>query len=63
MADRAEVILRLLGAAALVMGLLLAYFALTTSPSLYPPLQASFVIAAAVMGGAGFLALISKYEE
>jgi hypothetical protein len=63
MADRAAVILRLLGAAALFMGLLLAYNALTTSPSLYPPLQASYVIVAAVMGGAGFLALISKYEE
>ncbi|HVP22370.1 MAG TPA: hypothetical protein VMS77_00500 [Conexivisphaerales archaeon] len=63
MADRAAVILRILGAASLAMGLLLAYNAMTTSPALYPPLLASYVIAAAVMGGAGFLTLISKYEE
>ncbi len=63
MADRASVILRLVGAAALLMGFLIGFYALTTDPALYPPLQASYVIIAAVMGGAGLLALISKYEE
>jgi hypothetical protein len=63
MNDTAEVILRFLGAATLIMGFLLAYYAWTTSPSLYPPLQVSYVVAGVVMGGAGFLALISKYEE
>jgi hypothetical protein len=63
MIDRAAVILRLLGAAALLMGFLVAFYALTTSPALYPPLQASYAIVGVVMGGAGFLALISKYEE
>ncbi len=63
MADRAAVILRILGAVALFMGLLLGFYALNTSPALYPPLQASYVIVAAVMGGAGLLTVISKYEE
>ncbi|MGA1975886.1 MAG: hypothetical protein ABSG92_09655 [Conexivisphaerales archaeon] len=63
MNDRAEVILRLLGATSLLMGFLLAYYALTTSPSLYPPVQASYAIVGVVMGGAGFMALVSKYDE
>jgi hypothetical protein len=63
MMDRAAVILRLLGATAFAMGFALVFFAMTTSPALYPPLQASYAIAGAVMGGAGLLTLVSKYEE
>jgi hypothetical protein len=63
MNDRAAVILRIVGLLALAVGLLLGYFALTASPSLYPPVLASYLIVASILGGAGFLTLISKYEE
>ena len=62
MTDRATVILRLVGLITLALGFMVGYFALTSSPGLYPPLQASYLIIAAIMGGAGFLAAISKYE-
>ena len=63
MNDRVVVILRIVGIISMVIGILIGYFAATTSPALYPPLLASYLIVAAVLAGAGFLTLISRFVE
>jgi hypothetical protein len=63
MNDRVAVVLRITGLMSLGVGLLIGYFAMTASPSLYPPIQASYLIIATILAGAGFLAFISKYTE
>ncbi|MEM0117353.1 MAG: hypothetical protein QXX17_04385 [Conexivisphaerales archaeon] len=63
MADRVAGLLRFIGLLALIFGLLLAYYAITVSPPLYPPIETSYVIIGALMSVAGLIALISKYRS
>lgn len=63
MVDKVAILLRFAGFVALVLGILLAYYALTVSPPLYPPVETSYIIIGALMGVAGLVALISKYRS
>ncbi|MDG6934436.1 MAG: hypothetical protein JRN68_07030 [Nitrososphaerota archaeon] len=62
MADNVAILLRITGGITLIIGLLLIAFAATTSPSLYPPIEFSYILIGAFLGASGLVALISKYR-
>jgi len=62
LADSVATLLRIAGAITLIIGLLLIALAATTSPSLYPPIEFSYIVVGLFLGVAGFVALVSKYR-
>ncbi|MEM0287870.1 MAG: hypothetical protein QXG05_06875 [Nitrososphaerota archaeon] len=62
MADRMSMLLRLVGLATLISGLLIAYFAITSNPPLYPPIETSYMLIAVLLSVAGAITVIAKYR-
>ncbi|MDG6928785.1 MAG: hypothetical protein JRN29_01890 [Nitrososphaerota archaeon] len=62
MADMVSRLLRLVGLVTLLSGALIAFFAITASPPLYPPIETSYVLIGVLLGLAGFVTVVSKYR-